>query len=243
MTVQAFLPASWAYSKPCEQHIVTGAGIIACFYCFDLPQFRGPRMAAVAALLWAFGAAGLSLTYLLSFAFSVRACQPVQLFLAHERHACMPLHHPCAARHLTVLASFMHICVSGRHPLRLEIAIRCQNYVRSVPHTAQAVAQYRGYAMFSLCLLWSRHVTLAPAVVHCRACTQMPCALTCRTRCARCSASTASHSWPATWASWPRSSWTPFINYCTRPAVKATSDAVKAVLRALSPHYNLARCA
>ncbi len=43
-----------------------------CFYCFDLPQFRGERMAAVAALLWLFGAAGLALTYLLSFAFSVR---------------------------------------------------------------------------------------------------------------------------------------------------------------------------
>lgn len=44
-----------------------------CFYCFDLPQFRGERMAAVAALLWLFGAAGLALTYLLSFAFSVSA--------------------------------------------------------------------------------------------------------------------------------------------------------------------------
>lgn len=28
-----------------------------------------------------------------------------------------------------------------------------------------------------------------------------------------------------------------------KAGVKATSDAVKAVLRALSPHYNLARCA
>jgi len=42
-----------------------------CFSCFDLPQFRGERMAAVAALLWLFGAAGLALTYFLSFAFSV----------------------------------------------------------------------------------------------------------------------------------------------------------------------------
>ena len=27
-----------------------------------------------------------------------------------------------------------------------------------------------------------------------------------------------------------------------KPGVKATADAVEAVLRALSPHYNLARC-
>ena len=50
------------------------AGIVACFCCFDLPQFRGARLAAVACLLWLFGAAGLACTYLLSFAFSVRAC-------------------------------------------------------------------------------------------------------------------------------------------------------------------------
>ncbi|BDA45751.1 probable ATP-binding cassette sub-family A member 3 [Coccomyxa sp. Obi] len=49
---------------------IPALGIIVCFYCFDLPQFRGERMAAVVALLWLFGAAGLALTYLLSFAFS-----------------------------------------------------------------------------------------------------------------------------------------------------------------------------
>ena len=61
-----------------DQHIQVRwrvrAGIIACFCCFDLPQFRGARLAAVACLLWLFGAAGLACTYLLSFAFSVRAC-------------------------------------------------------------------------------------------------------------------------------------------------------------------------
>lgn len=41
-----------------------------CFYCFDLPQFRGMRMAAVVVLFLCFGAASLPLTYLLSFAFS-----------------------------------------------------------------------------------------------------------------------------------------------------------------------------
>ncbi len=46
------------------------AGIIICFYSFDLPQFRGVRMAAVVVLFLCFGAASLPLTYLLSFAFS-----------------------------------------------------------------------------------------------------------------------------------------------------------------------------
>jgi hypothetical protein len=46
------------------------AGIIVCFYSFDLPQFRGARMAAVVVLFLCFGAASLPLTYLLSFAFS-----------------------------------------------------------------------------------------------------------------------------------------------------------------------------
>lgn len=49
------------------------AGIITCFYCFDLPQFRGERMGAIACLLWLFGTAGISCTYFFSFAFMVRA--------------------------------------------------------------------------------------------------------------------------------------------------------------------------
>jgi hypothetical protein len=48
------------------------AGIILCFCCFDLPQFRGVRLAATAALLWLFGLAALPQTYFFSFAFEVR---------------------------------------------------------------------------------------------------------------------------------------------------------------------------
>ena len=53
------------------------AGIILCFYAFDLPQFRGVRMAAVVVLFLLFGFASLPLTYLLSFNFSdeMRALQ------------------------------------------------------------------------------------------------------------------------------------------------------------------------
>ncbi|KAK9842270.1 hypothetical protein WJX81_003820 [Elliptochloris bilobata] len=48
---------------------VPAAGIILCFCCFDLPQFRGARLATTIALLWAFGCAALPLTYWASFAF------------------------------------------------------------------------------------------------------------------------------------------------------------------------------
>ncbi len=53
------------------------AGIILCFYAFDLPQFRGVRMAAVVVLFLLFGLASLPLTYLLTFNFSdeMRALQ------------------------------------------------------------------------------------------------------------------------------------------------------------------------
>ena len=64
------------------------AGIIVCFYCFDLPQFRGERMGATACLLWLFGAAGIACTYLFSFAFMVstsfRISYVLQLCLAHS---------------------------------------------------------------------------------------------------------------------------------------------------------------
>ena len=64
------------------------AGIIACFCCFDLPQFRGPRLAAVACLLWIFGTAGLANTYFLSFAFSVR--WRILYTSGSSRTLCMP---------------------------------------------------------------------------------------------------------------------------------------------------------
>ena len=64
------------------------AGIIVCFYCFDLPQFRGERMGATACLLWLFGAAGIACTYLFSFAFMVSASFRIscilRLCLAHS---------------------------------------------------------------------------------------------------------------------------------------------------------------
>lgn len=50
---------------------VPAAGMVLCFWWADLPQFRGPRLAAAALLLWAFSLAALPLTYLLQFAFTV----------------------------------------------------------------------------------------------------------------------------------------------------------------------------
>lgn len=47
------------------------AGILLAFTLAGVPQFQGPRLAAFAALLWAFGAAALPHTYVLHFAFEV----------------------------------------------------------------------------------------------------------------------------------------------------------------------------
>lgn len=53
------------------------AGIVICFLAFDMPQFSGDRLTAVAALLGLFGLASLPLTYVLHFFFVVRAdCSP-----------------------------------------------------------------------------------------------------------------------------------------------------------------------
>ena len=71
-----------------------GAGIIVCFYCFDLPQFRGERMGATACLLWLFGAAGIACTYLFSFAFLVSQTSCLS-FLSLT--ACPFLAHCCQA--------------------------------------------------------------------------------------------------------------------------------------------------
>ena len=46
------------------------AGIILCFYAFDLPQFAGTRMAAATVILLMFGVASIPLTYLCSFLFT-----------------------------------------------------------------------------------------------------------------------------------------------------------------------------
>ncbi len=45
------------------------AGIILCFYAFNLPQFEGTRMVAAGVILLTFGIASLPLTYLCSFLF------------------------------------------------------------------------------------------------------------------------------------------------------------------------------
>jgi hypothetical protein len=72
------VPSSHAVSEThtsgvagCRRKQVPAAGMIACFSFFDLPQFRGPRLAATALLLWVFPLAALPLTYLLQFGFTV----------------------------------------------------------------------------------------------------------------------------------------------------------------------------
>jgi hypothetical protein len=71
-------------------------------------------MAAVAALLWLFGAAGLALTYLLSFLFSVRV------------HASSALQPHCCHMHARKLLNALH---------RVAACLWCQR-----PYTAVATA-------------------------------------------------------------------------------------------------------
>ena len=56
------------------------AGIVLCFRMFNLAQFSGERLTAVAALLGLFGLASLPLTYFLHFFFTAShcLCVPVQ---------------------------------------------------------------------------------------------------------------------------------------------------------------------
>jgi hypothetical protein len=49
---------------------IPAAGMLALFWAWQLPQFGGQRLAALAAVLWAFGLASLPLTYLLGLLFS-----------------------------------------------------------------------------------------------------------------------------------------------------------------------------
>lgn len=58
------------YAWDMLSYSLPACGMLVLFWLYDLPQFQGPRMGAVAALLWMFGLAGLSLTYLLHFLFS-----------------------------------------------------------------------------------------------------------------------------------------------------------------------------
>lgn len=75
------------------------AGIIVCFYSFDLPQFRGVRMAAVVVLFLCFGTASLPLTYLFSFAFSdeMRGLQVQSLGLSICAFAANARAHHCVS--------------------------------------------------------------------------------------------------------------------------------------------------
>ncbi|GBF94218.1 hypothetical protein Rsub_06488 [Raphidocelis subcapitata] len=73
--------AFWAanYASDLAAFSVPAAGIVALVAAFGrrLPSLQGPRLAAFGALLWAFGGAGLSLTYALHplFADELRALQ------------------------------------------------------------------------------------------------------------------------------------------------------------------------
>ena len=62
-------------TPPCTyaQGPICVAGILLCFYAFNLPQFHGIRLAATAVLLLLFGLAALPMTYLLHFLFEVSA--------------------------------------------------------------------------------------------------------------------------------------------------------------------------
>ncbi len=61
--------AVWDYL----QFLVTAAGLVALIALYRLPQFQGERLAAVAALLAVFGAAGTSLSFVMQGLFTVRA--------------------------------------------------------------------------------------------------------------------------------------------------------------------------
>ncbi|PNH02705.1 Retinal-specific ATP-binding cassette transporter [Tetrabaena socialis] len=65
--------AYWAanYLWDLTSFSISAAGIIALIASYRLPQYSGSRLAAVAGLLWGFGPAGLSLTYLLHYCFRV----------------------------------------------------------------------------------------------------------------------------------------------------------------------------
>jgi hypothetical protein len=68
--------AFWAanYAADLAAFSIPAAGIVALAAASGrrLPSLQGPRLAAFGALLWAFGGAGLSLTYVLHPLFAVR---------------------------------------------------------------------------------------------------------------------------------------------------------------------------
>jgi hypothetical protein len=80
------LPYTTTHLPPCLTQ-VTALGMLAVFRAFDLPQFRGPRLGAAAALLAAFGAGSLPMTYALQFGFEV---SPPSILLRWVAAACLP---------------------------------------------------------------------------------------------------------------------------------------------------------
>lgn len=73
------------------------AGIVICFQAFNMPQFSGDRLTAVAALLGLFGLASLPLTYFLHFMFAVSHMHSLSSALRLLLHlllmpACLTLH-------------------------------------------------------------------------------------------------------------------------------------------------------
>ncbi|PNH02706.1 Retinal-specific ATP-binding cassette transporter [Tetrabaena socialis] len=113
--------AYWAanYLWDLTSFSISAAGIIALIASYRLPQYSGSRLAAVAGLLWGFGPAGLSLTYLLHYCFRLaaqpHACgrrrrnlagrradygqlgAPLYTLLLDCRPAVQPVHRPLAA--------------------------------------------------------------------------------------------------------------------------------------------------
>lgn len=74
------------------------AGLVICFAAFNIPQYGGERLAAVAVLLWLFGLAAIPLAYLLSFLFKVR----------------MVLSTSCHRMQICLLRSILKACLSSR---------------------------------------------------------------------------------------------------------------------------------
>jgi hypothetical protein len=96
-------PAFWAAHLlwDAASFSVPAAGMLALFWQQQLPQFQGQRMAALAAVLWAFGLASLPLTYLLGLLFSdeMRALQRLNTAYFLVGWAAAPLLRcSCAAR-------------------------------------------------------------------------------------------------------------------------------------------------
>ncbi|GIL83990.1 hypothetical protein Vretifemale_12715 [Volvox reticuliferus] len=77
--------AYWAanYGWDLLSYSLSAAGLLALIVWYRLPQFSGPRLGAVAALLWGFGPAGISLTYLLHFLFRDEMCALQRLNTAY----------------------------------------------------------------------------------------------------------------------------------------------------------------